>query len=181
MGSIPAYLLLGIMGVYLPKFYAGHLGVSLIALGGTIALIRLADLGVDIVLGMLMDKTKTAIGRYKPWYLLGLPVVCLAVYKAFNPPEAAGIGYLITWYMLLYVAYSLLVLGHSAWAGTITGQYNERSRIFGWMMGLGLAGSVMVNLLPLVTRGAVNPAKAASIPIVGWIVIGAALVCVPLA
>ena len=180
-GSIPAYLLLGVMGVYMPKFYASHLGISLLALGGTIALIRLADLGVDIVLGLLMDKTKTMIGRYRPWFLLGLPVVCLAVYKAFNPPEDAGISYLVLWYMLLYVAYSLLVLGHSAWAGTITGQYDERSRIFGWMMGLGLAGSVAINLLAKVTNGAINPAKADSIPTIGWIIIGAALITVPLA
>jgi Na+/melibiose symporter-like transporter len=181
MGSIPAYLLVGIMGVYMPKFYASHLGISLLALGGTIAAIRLADLGVDIMLGMMMDKTKTLIGRYKPWFLLGLPVLCVAVYKAFNPPEGAGISYLVTWYMLLYVAYSLLVLGHSAWAGTISGDYNERSRIFGWMMGLGIFGSVSVNLLPLVTHGQVNPAKAASIPTIGWIVIAAALICIPIA
>jgi Na+/melibiose symporter-like transporter len=181
MGSIPAYLLVGIMGVYMPKFYASHLGISLLALGGTIAAIRLADLGVDIALGMMMDKTKTLIGRYKPWFLLGLPVMCLAVYKAFNPPEGAGISYLVTWYMLLYVAYSLVVLGHSAWAGTISGDYNERSRIFGWMMGLGIFGSVSVNLLPLVTHGQVNPAKAASIPTIGWIVIAAALICIPIA
>ena len=181
LGSVPAYLLLGVMGVYLPKFYAGHMGISLLALGGTIALIRLADLGVDIVLGMAMDKTKTVIGRYRPWFLLGLPVVCVAVYKAFNPPEGAGIGYLIVWYALLYVAYSLLVLGHSAWAGTITGHYNERSRIFGWMMGLGFAGAVSVNLLPLLTHGAINPAKASSMPTVGWLIIASAVICMPLA
>lgn len=180
-GSMPAYIMLGITGVYLPKFYAGHLGVSLLTLGATIAMIRLADLGVDLGLGILMDKTKTAIGRYKPWYLLGLPVVCLAVYKAFNPPEGAGISYLVIWYAMLYLAYSLLVLGHSAWAGTITGQYNERSRIFGWMMGLGFAASVSVNLLPLLTHGAVNPAKASSMPIMAWIIIASALICMPLA
>lgn len=180
-GSIPAYLLLGIMGVYLPKFYASHLGISLLALGGTIAAIRLIDLGIDIVLGIVMDKTKTPIGRYKPWFMLGLPVVAVAVYKTFNPPADAGVGYLITWYMLLYVAYSLLVLGHSAWAGTITGQYNERSRIFGWMMGLGLAGSVLVNLMPLLTHDRINPAKAASIPTIGWIIIASAAITIPLA
>lgn len=180
-GSVPAYLMVSIMGVYLPKFYAGHLGVSLLALGATIAVIRLADLGVDIFLGILMDKTKTPIGRYKPWFLLGLPIVCVAVYKAFNPPEGAGMDYLVVWYALLYIAYSLMVLGHSAWAGTITGHYDERSRIFGWMMALGFAGSVSVNLLPLLTNDAINPAKASSMPTMGWIIIGSALICMPLA
>jgi GPH family glycoside/pentoside/hexuronide:cation symporter len=180
-GSIPAYLLLGIMGVYLPKFYASHLGISLLKLGATIAVIRLSDLGIDILLGIMMDKTKTAMGRYRPWYLLGLPVSVLAIYKVFNPPLDAGIPYLLIWYTLLYVAYSLLVLGHSAWAGTISGNYDERSRIFGWMMGLGFAGSVAINLLPWVTNDAINPAKAASIPTIGWIIIGSAVITVPLA
>jgi GPH family glycoside/pentoside/hexuronide:cation symporter len=180
-GSIPAYLLLGIMGVYLPKFYASHLGISLLTLGATIAVIRLSDLGLDILLGIFMDKTKTPFGRYRPWFLLGLPVTVLAVYKVFNPPLDAGIPYLLLWYTLLYVAYSLLVLGHSAWAGTVSGDYDERSRIFGWMMGLGFAGSVAINLLPLVTNDRINPAKAASIPTIGWIIIGAAIIVIPLA
>jgi Na+/melibiose symporter-like transporter len=180
-GSIPAYLLLSIMGVYLPKFYASHLGISLLTLGATIAAIRLSDLGIDVLLGILMDKTRTPLGRYRPWYLLGLPVTVLAVYKVFNPPLDAGIPYLLLWYTLLYVSYSLLVLGHSAWAGTVSGNYDERSRIFGWMMGLGFAGSVAVNLLPLVTNDRINPAKAASIPMIGWIIIGATIITVPLA
>ena len=180
-GSIPGYLLVGIMGVYLPKFYASHLGISLLALGGAIAVIRLGDLGVDFLLGMLMDKTRTAMGRYRPWFLLGLPVVALSVYKVFNPPADAGISYLFVWYTLLYVAYSLLVLAHSAWAGTISGEYDERSRIFGWMMGLGIAGSVTINLLPLFTHGAINPAKSASMPTIGWIIIASAVAFIPLA
>ena len=179
-GSIPAYLLLGVMGVYLPKFYASSLGISLLKLGGTIAIIRLADLAIDIVLGMLMDGTKTAIGRYRPWFLLGIPVLAIAVYKVFNPPVGAGLSYLFVWYMLLYVAYSLLVLSHSAWAGTISGQYDERSRIFGWMLGVGIGGNVLVNLLPAITDDRINPAKAASIPTIGWIIIVAGLIFIPL-
>ena len=180
-GSIPGYLLVGLMGVYLPRFYAGHLGIGLIELGATIAGIRLVDIAIDLALGIAMDKTKTPLGRYRPWYLLGLPVVAFAVFKVFNPPEGAGVPYLLIWYTLLYVAYSLLVLGHSAWAGTLTPNYNERSRIFGWMMGMALAGSVLVNALPILTQGAINPAKSESIPTLGWLVIAAAAIFVPLA
>lgn len=180
-GSIPGYLLAGIMGVYLPKFYAGHLGLGLLELGAVIGIIRLVDIVIDLVLGIAMDLTKTPIGRYRAWFLLGLPVVALAVFKVFNPPDDAGVGYLGVWYTVLYVAYSLLVLSHSAWAGTLTPNYNERSRIFGWMMGLALVGNVTVNALPLLTGGAINPAKADSIPTIGWIIIAASAVCVPLA
>jgi Na+/melibiose symporter-like transporter len=170
-GSIPAYMLIGMLSVYLPPFYAGKMGTTLTAIGATIGLLRLTDLGVDLALGWLMDKTRTPMGRYRPWYLAGLPVLWLAVYKVFNPPADVDTTYLFGWYLLLYVAYSLLVLGHSAWAAAISADYHDRSRMFGWMLGVGVFGSSMIGALPLLTNGALKPADPNSIPTIGWIII----------
>lgn len=180
-GSIAAAMLLGVMGVYLPRFYAAHLGISLLKVGATIAVVRLADLGVDLLLGWLMDKTKTPMGRFRPWYLAGLPLMAFAVYKVFNPPTDAGVDYLFVWYLVLYATYSVMALSHSAWAGTLTGDYHERSRIFAWMLALAVLGSVATNLLPLITGGRISPAKSESIPLIGWMIIAVAAVTVPLA
>jgi GPH family glycoside/pentoside/hexuronide:cation symporter len=178
LGSIPAYMLISMTGVYLPPFFAGKMGISLTAIGATIGLLRLTDLGLDLMLGWLMDKTRTPMGRYRPWYLAGLPVLWLAIYKVFNPPADVDTVYLFVWYILLYVAYSLLVLGHSAWAATISGSYNERSRIFGWMLGMGVFGSSFINALPLFTHGRIKPADPTSIPTIGWIIMAVSTVCV---
>ncbi len=178
LGSIPAYMLIGMLSTYLPPFYAGKMGISLTAIGLTIGALRLADLGVDLALGWLMDNTRTPIGRYRPWYLAGLPVLWVAVYKVFNPPVHPDTAYLFTWYILLYVAYSMLVLGHSAWAASISGSYNERSRMFGWMLGVGVAGSALLQATPLLTHGRIRPADPASIPTIGWIIMAVATVAV---
>ncbi|MDB5419622.1 MAG: hypothetical protein JWP50_3041 [Phenylobacterium sp.] len=170
LGSIPAYMLISMLSTYLPPFYAGRMGISLTAIGVTIGALRLADLGVDLALGWLMDQTRTPMGRYRPWYLAGLPVLCVAVYKVFNPPAHPDTAYLFVWYILLYVAYSILVLGHSAWAASISGSYNERSRLFGWMIGIGVAGSVLLNALPMLTHDRIRPGDPASIPTIGWII-----------
>lgn len=169
-GSIPAYMLVGMLSVYLPPFYAGKMGTTLTAIGATIGALRLTDLGVDFLLGWLMDKTRTPMGRYRPWYLAGLPVLWIAVYKVFNPPADVDTAYLFGWYMLLYVAYSLLVLGHSAWAASISADYHDRSRMFGWMLGMGVFGSSFIGALPLFTHGAIKPADPNSIPTIGWII-----------
>lgn len=181
LGSIPAYMLISMTGVYLPPFYAGKMGISLTAIGATIGLLRLADLGLDLGLGWLMDNTRTPLGRYRPWYLAGLPVLWLAVYKVFNPPAHVDTSYLFVWYILLYVAYSMLVLGHSAWAAAISGSYNERSRMFGWMLGVGVFGSSFLGALPLLTHGAIAPADPNSISIIGWIIIAVSTVAVAIA
>ncbi|WP_297696926.1 MFS transporter [Phenylobacterium sp.] len=180
-GSIPGAMTLGMMGVYLPRFYAAHLGISLLTLGGAIAVIRLSDIGVDLGLGWLMDKTKTAIGRFKPWYLAGLPVAVIAIYMVFNPPAGAGVQYLLLWYFVLYVAYSMLALSHFAWAGSLSRDYDERSRIFGWLIGIAVLGGVFTNILPLITHGRISPADSASVPIISWIIIGFAVVLMPIA
>jgi Na+/melibiose symporter-like transporter len=180
-GSIPAYLVVAMTGVYLPAFYAGKMGVSLTVVGATIGTLRLVDLGVDLFLGWLMDQTRTPIGRYRPWFLAGLPVLWVAVYKVFNPPEGVGTTYLFGWYLLLYVAYSMLVLGHSAWAASISRDYHDRSRMFGWMLGIGVFGSSLLQALPLLTAGRIKPADPASIPTVGWVIMAASTVLVLIA
>jgi GPH family glycoside/pentoside/hexuronide:cation symporter len=178
VGSIPAYLLIGMLGTWLPPFYAGKMGVSLTVIGLTIGALRLADLGVDLLLGWLMDSTKTPFGRYRPWFLAGLPVLWLSVYKVFNPPVDVNTAYLFTWYILLYVAYSILVLGHSAWAASISTTYDDRSRMFGWMLGIGASGSILLLALPLLTHGRIKPADPASIPTIGWIIMAVSTVAV---
>jgi GPH family glycoside/pentoside/hexuronide:cation symporter len=178
LGSIPAYMMISMLSVYLPPFYAGRMGVTLTAIGATIGLLRLTDLGLDLALGWLMDKTRTPMGRYRPWYLAGLPVLWLAVYKVFNPPVDVDTTYLFVWYILLYVAYSMLVLGHSAWAATISGSYHERSRMFGWMLGVGVFGASLLQATPILTHGAIKPADPNSIPTIGWIIMVVSTVCV---
>ncbi|HEX4709778.1 MFS transporter, partial [Phenylobacterium sp.] len=178
LGSIPAYMMISMLSVYLPPFYAGRMGVTLTTIGATIGLLRLTDLGLDLALGWLMDKTRTPMGRYRPWYLAGLPVLWLAVYKVFNPPVDVDTTYLFAWYILLYVAYSMLVLGHSAWAATISGDYHERSRMFGWMLGVGVFGSSLLQATPILTHGAIRPADPNSIPTIGWIIIAVSTITV---
>jgi GPH family glycoside/pentoside/hexuronide:cation symporter len=179
-GAIPGAMVLGMMGVYLPRFYAAHLGISLLTLGGAIAVIRLSDIGVDLGLGWLMDKTRTPMGRFRPWYLVGLPIAVIAIYKTFNPPDGAGVPYLLLWYFVLYVAYSVLALSHFAWAGSLSRDYDERSRIFGWLIGIAVLGGVFTNILPLITGRRISPALSSSIPTIGAIIIVAAVVLMPL-
>jgi Na+/melibiose symporter-like transporter len=170
LGSIPAYLLISMTSVYIPPYLAAKMGVSLAVLGATIGAIRLTDLGLDLILGYLMDKTKTPIGRYRPWFLAGLPVLWIGIYKVFNPPEGFGASYLFLWYIVLYVAYSMLVLGHSAWAASNSSDYHDRSRMFGWMLGMGVFGSSLLGATPLLTHGKIAPADPASVPTLGWII-----------
>ena len=79
--GIPAGMLALVLGIYLPRFYAAHLNMSLIAVGGAISLVRLIDIVFDPFLGIGMDRTRTFLGRYRPWLLLGAPLVMVAIWR----------------------------------------------------------------------------------------------------
>jgi GPH family glycoside/pentoside/hexuronide:cation symporter len=53
--------------VYLPEYYVSELGLSLSVVGAAFLLVRVADIILDPILGGMMDRTRTRIGRFRPW------------------------------------------------------------------------------------------------------------------
>ena len=85
--GIPSAILLGMLGVFLPRFFT-HFHMQLFAIGGTLALVRTIDtLAVDLPIGWAMDKF-----RHAAWPLSGLVrrrrtlIVMLGTYMLLNPP-----------------------------------------------------------------------------------------------
>lgn len=179
VGSVPIAMIILMTGTYLPRFYAGHVGLELAALGLAIAGIRLVDVGLDFALGWAMDHTRSRVGRFRPWFALALPLLALAVIKLFNPPQDADLGYMMTWLLVLYAGYSTAALSHAAWGATLTSDYHERSRLFGWMQGIAVLGSVGLLLTPMLSGGAIQLGAARSMPTIGVILVVAVVALIP--
>jgi len=158
------------VAVYLPPYFASHLGVSMAAVGGAWATVRLLDLAVDPVLGLVMDRTQTRFGRYRPWMVIGVPILMASVYALFMAPHGVGLGYLIVWLLIYYLATSILILGHSAWGATLSPGYHERSRIFGIVAAVGVIGAVIILLIPIFSK-ALGYRDSAAVPQMGWFIL----------
>ena len=137
--------------VFLPRYYASHYNLSLGAVGGAFMIVRLIDMMIDPVIGLMMDRTRTAFGRYRPWMAAGAPILMLPIYMLFAPHGAVGLAYLVGWLLVYYVGWSLIVLSHTAWASVIAGHYHERSRVFGVIQIVSVLGAVGVLVLPVVS------------------------------
>lgn len=159
-----------VMGVYLPRFFTSHIGLSLGAVGAAFMIVRLIDMAVDPLLGLAMDRTKTGFGRYRPWLVLGAPIVMAATYMLFLANPGISLGYLIAWLLILYVGVSILTLAQAAWGASIATGYHDRSRVYGVIQAVGVLGSVMILLLPLLLAG--KPAGAhGGVGAMGWFLI----------
>ncbi len=176
IANFPLGCLAVAVAVYLPPYFASHLGVSLAVVGGAWMTVRLIDVFVDPVLGVAMDRTKTPFGRYRFWMAIGAPILMLSVYALFLAPSGIGMGYLIAWLLIYYFATSILGLGHSAWGANLATEYHERSRVFGVVAMLGVIGAVLVLVIPIIAPY-IGRSDATAVQDMGW----AVLVVTPIA
>ena len=135
--------------IYLPP-HLSSLGVPLAVVGGSWALVRLIDIGVDPLLGVLMDATRSPFGRYRPWLTAAAPIFSLGIWMLFFAPVGVGQTYIVGWLLVLYVALSILSLGHPAWGANLARSYDERSRIYGIMAVVAVISIVAVLIIPVV-------------------------------
>ena len=171
--SIPVSALILAVSVHLPRYFASHMELSLAVVGAAFALVRAIDIPLDPMLGLLMDRTRTRIGRYRFWTLLGAPVMMLSLYMLIRPSEALGQGYLIIWLLVMYLGLSILLLSHLAWAATLAPDYKQRSHLFGALTFVGVGGAVVALFIPIV-MDALGYSDADGVQAMVWFIIIAA-------
>jgi glycoside/pentoside/hexuronide:cation symporter, GPH family len=174
--GIPLAGMLLIFGLWVPRFYVTS-GLPLAVVGLAILIVRVLDICLDPVIAIAMDRTRTPIGRYRPWMILGVPFVVYGISRVLLPGAHPTTGYLILWMVFTYVGYSMLVLGQTAWSASLAPTYQERSRLFGWTQGLAVVGSVALLVLPAFTHGHIVPGRAKDMPTMAFF----AMIAFPLA
>ncbi len=164
--------------VYLPAYYASATRLSLAAIGTVLLLARLWDIGIDPAIGFLSDRTRTRWGRRKPWLAAALPVVLVASYALFFPPQDAGFAYLLGGLLAVYLGWSMLQIPHLAWGAELCAEYHGRNRVAAWRESLTVIGVVLASALPSVLQaGHGRPPEEAALQALFW----ANLVLLPLA
>ena len=136
--------------VFVPKYYASDLGVSLGLVSWIVFGVRIFDVFTDPVCGYLCDRTNTRWGRRRPWIAAAAPVMMAAVFMLFLPPEGAGAWHLLIWMSVLSVGTTMMLIPYYAWAAELSPDYNERSRITGARSALGVVGNFLAQFIPVV-------------------------------
>ena len=173
--GVPVAVLLLLYGVYLPRHYVS-LGIgpykpgaaqAFLLVGFAITVVRVIDVFFDPLLALIMDRTKTPIGRYRPWLVLGVPIVMLGVYKVLLPSGHVTQLYLILWLVVSYAGLSMVTLGLAAWSAVLARSYDDRARVYAWTTGMAVAGTMVILALPKLTGGHISAGLKASMPIIG--------------
>jgi len=101
--NIPFFLTLQFLMFFLTDF----IGINAAAVGGLFLVSRLIDAVTDPLMGMLADRTKSKLGKYRPYIIWGAPVLGVLTVLLFWNPELSTAGKIIYIYVV-YIAYSLV-------------------------------------------------------------------------
>lgn len=140
--TLPLALVILPIGIVLPAFYEKHASASLAAIGGVAFASRAFDAVTDPLIGFVSDRTDTALGRRKPWMLLGSLVAAVSLFQLFTPESTSGIGYYTVWSFALYAGFTLIDIPMRAWGIELCVNYDERSRISTYVTTFTVLGSV---------------------------------------
>jgi len=124
------------------------------ALAGTVILIsKIYDSITDPFEGILADRTRTKLGRRRPYLLIGIPLVFLSFFALFYPYNAASETARFTSVILSYLFFSTIVsivmLNYNALHSEITLDYHERSSLSSIRIFFSTVASIVAALVPL--------------------------------
>lgn len=145
------------MSAFLMLYYTDYAGVSALAVGTIMMMSRVFDGISDIIMGVIVDRTKSKFGKARPWLLrMCVPFAVSGVLLFSVPASWAPVPKLvyvfITYNLVSTVIYTAINVPYSALNALMTQDPYERSVLSIFRNLLATAGTLTINTctLPLV-------------------------------
>ncbi len=139
MAALPVY-------VHLPKYYS-ELGLSLTLVG----ILLLALRGFDAVLDPLIGAWSDRHGSRRMLLAVSMPTLAIGMVALFRPLTGSPEG--LAWWLagtlfVVYLAFSVATINHSAWGAELSADVDERTRITASRESIALVGVVIAAVAP---------------------------------
>jgi GPH family glycoside/pentoside/hexuronide:cation symporter len=116
------------------KFSTDVLLVAPATVGALFAASRIWDAVSDPLAGYWSDRTRSRLGRRRPWMLLALPPLAVGFWMLWSPPASLSAQATVLWVALslfvFYTAFTAYAVPHLSLGAELTGAHHERNRIF---------------------------------------------------
>lgn len=123
---------------YLMIFYTDVFLIPASAVSVLMLVVRFYDAINDPIIGSLMDRTKSKMGRYRPWIIVGgLGLVVTGLLMFWAHPAWGGnakLVYMYVTYMLVVTFSTIFYMAYMALTGCITSNALERAKASSWRM-----------------------------------------------
>ena len=179
VGPAGALLLNAVLATYLNIYYTDVLDLTHIW-GGLFLTIfpivsKIIDAFTNIIMGYIIDRTRTKQGKARPWLLLSAPLVAISGILLFTVPtanETVQVIWVILSYNLFYsFAYTIFNMSHNLMVPLSTRNTTDRGglSVFNQIATIMMSGILVALIFPMVIMPALGVDKSK------WIVMMSAL------
>lgn len=92
---------------YMLYYYNVVFGISSVFIGGMMMAARIFDALNDPFMGIIVAKTKTRWGRFRPWIFTGTVLNAVIIYALFSAPSSASLNAMKVWCSVFYVLWGV--------------------------------------------------------------------------
>ena len=124
-----AYLM---VNTYLLIFYTDVAGIPAASASIMFLITKFVDAFTDYLVGSLVDRTNTKMGRNRPWMLAGAPVLAIGMVLVFTTPDfsvAGKIAWAYATYIIFSFGYTLVNIPMGSILPTLSADATERTKI----------------------------------------------------
>lgn len=173
-GDLASNLVLVLTATFVSFFYTDALGLNAGIIGAIMMVSRLFDGITDILMGYVMDKTKSKHGKARPWMLWLAAPIGVATVLVFLVPNIGDVGKYIyvalTYNLVTTVLYTAINIPYGALTARMSRDQHQRSVINIFRMFMAQVGSLAINALTLPFVQAMGGAQGSANPR-GWIIV----------
>ena len=160
LGAVGKDMVYMLSASYILYYYQDILGVSAVAMGIILMAARVFDAFNDPIMGVVVAKTRTRWGKFRPWLLIGTLLIAVVLYLMFAaPPALTGAGliaYAAVTYIVWGVTYTMMDIPYWSMIPAFTEGGKEReglSTLARSCAGVGSAIVTIITMISVVTLG----------------------------
>jgi GPH family glycoside/pentoside/hexuronide:cation symporter len=132
--------------MYLLKFSTDVLGISAAVMGSLFAAARAWDAISDPLIGWWSDRTRTALGRRRPWMFAAALPLGLSYFALWSPPVDVSPTMVVVWVAaflwLFYTTQTCFSIPHISLGAELSADPHERTRVSGARVAADIFGIV---------------------------------------
>ena len=130
LGAVGKDMVYMLSASYVLYYFQDVLGVSAFAMGVILMAARVFDAFNDPIMGIIVAKTKTRWGKFRPWLLIGTLTNAVVLYLMFAAPPAMDgsglVAYAAVTYILWGVTYTMMDIPYWSMIPAFTNSGKER-------------------------------------------------------
>ena len=166
IGAVGKDMVYMLSASYVLYYFQDIMGVNAIAMGIILLIARVFDAFNDPIMGVIVAKTKTRWGKFRPWLLIGTITNTVLLVLMFSAPPTASakglVAYAAVTYIMWGVTYTMMDIPYWSMVPAFTESGKEREGLSALARSCAGVGSALVTIVTVMAVAALGSKAAAS-------------------